>query len=128
MGGLSEIVTLTPVQFWGLIVLFLPGFISLKLHRFIQRHDGTTAEALIDVVGFSLLNALVMAWPIYVVSTHLASAAPDWTTIVLDAFWVCVVGPTLWPGLFQIVKRYALRGDWLLGEQKRAFDAFFSSP
>ncbi|WP_293898655.1 hypothetical protein [Phenylobacterium sp.] len=59
MNDLAKIATLTPVQFWAIIVLFLAGFISLKLYRFLDRRQTTAAEALIDVVGFSLLNAFV---------------------------------------------------------------------
>ncbi|MFN3585818.1 DUF6338 family protein [Phenylobacterium sp.] len=127
MDGLSDLAALKPHQLWAVIVLFLPGFISLKLHRFIEQKQGTAAEALIDVVGFSLLNAAVLFWPIYLASIYLALPDPNYTYAIKNAFWVCVAGPVAWPIVFQLVRRFALRGGWLLGEQKSAFDAFFST-
>jgi hypothetical protein len=127
MGELTKIATLTPVQFWALIVLFLPGFLSLKLHRLLDRRSTTAAEALIDVVGFSLLNALVFAWPIYLNSQYLAERHPEWVPILGNAVLSCVIGPILWPVMMRLVQRFALRGGLLLGEQKTAFDAYFST-
>ena len=127
MDGLAKIATLTPVQFWALIALFLPGFISLKLHRFLERRPATAAEALIDVVGFSLLNAVVLFWPIYLNGALLSEAQPYWRAIVANAVWVCIVGPAAWPLILRLVERYAIRGGLLLGEQKTAFDAYFST-
>jgi hypothetical protein len=125
--GLAKIVTLTPVQFWALIALFLPGFISLKLHRFLERRPATAAEALIDVLGFSLLNAVVLFWPIYLNGTLLAEKQPYWRAIIANAALVCIVGPAAWPLVLRLVERYAIRGGLLLGEQKTAFDAYFST-
>jgi hypothetical protein len=127
MNDLAKIVTLTPVQFWALIALFLPGFISLKLHRFLERRPATAAEALIDVVGFSLLNAVVLFCPIYLNGALLADKQPYWRAIITNAVWVCIVGPAAWPLVLRLVERYAIRGGLLLGEQKTAFDAFFST-
>ncbi len=127
MDGLAKIVTLTPVEFWALIALFLPGFISLKLHRFLERRPGSAAEALIDVVGFSLLNAVVLFWPIYLNGALLADKHPCWPAIVTNAFITCIAGPIAWPLILRLVERYAIRGGLLLGEQKTAFDAYFST-
>jgi hypothetical protein len=127
VGELTKIATLTPVQFWAVIVLFLPGFISLKLHRFLERRAGSATEAIIDVVGFSLLNALVLFWPIYLNGALLADEKPYWPAIAANAGLACIVGPTIWPLLLRVVERYGLRGGWLLGEQKTAFDAYFST-
>jgi len=73
------------------------------------------------------LNALVFGWPIYVVATYLALEKPNYGVAFQNAFWVCLVGPLIWPIAFQLAKRFALRGGWLLGEQKTAFDAYFST-
>lgn len=127
MGDLTKIATLTPVQFWALIVLFLPGFLSLKLHRFLDRRATSATEALIDVVGFSLLNAFVFAWPIYLNSQYLGDRHPDWLPIIGNAVLACLIGPGLWPLLLRLLQRYGLRGGLLLGEQKTAFDAYFST-
>jgi hypothetical protein len=127
LDGLAKIVTLTPVQFWALIALFLPGFISLKLHRFLERRPSTAAEALIDVVGFSLLNAVVLSWPIYLNGILLADKQPYWRAIIANAALVCIIGPAAWPLILRLVERYAIRGGLLLGEQKTAFDAYFST-
>ena len=127
MNDLAKIATLTPVQFWAIIVLFLPGFISVKLHRFLEGRPASAAEALIDVVGFSLLNAFALWWPIYLNGQLLADAKPDLPAVIGNAFWACVVGPVIWPLALRLVQRYGLRGGWLLGEQKTAFDAYFST-
>lgn len=125
MDGLASIIALQPVQLWGLVVLFLPGFISLKLHQFIERRDPTVTEALIDVIGFSLLNALVLWWPIYIATTHLTLPRPDYGPALQNAVWICLVGPVAWPILFQIAKRFALKGGWLVGTERSAFDFAF---
>lgn len=127
MDGLSDLAALKPHQLWAVIVLFLPGFISLKLHRLIEQKQGTAAEGLIDVVGFSLLNASLLFWPIYLASRYLAEPSPDYGWAIRNALWVCIAGPIAWPVAFQLIKRFALRGGWLLGEQKTAFDAYFST-
>lgn len=125
MEGLAKIIALQPVHLWGLVVLFLPGFISLKLHQFIERRDPTVTEALIDVIGFSLLNALVLCWPIYIATTNLALPHPRYGPALQNAIWICLVGPISWPVLFQFIKRYALKGGWLVGTERSAFDFAF---
>lgn len=110
-----------------MLVAFLPGFISLKLYRFMEQRETSAGEAIIDVVGFSLLNAAALFWPIYIAATHLAISSPDYAIVIRNAFWVCFVGPIVWPVLFRLAKRFGLRGGWLLGEQKTAFDAYFST-
>lgn len=125
MDGLAKIIALQPVQLWGLVVLFLPGFISLKIHQFIERREATITETLVDVIGFSLLNALVLSWPILIATTNLTLPKPAYGIVLQNAVWICLVGPTVWPILFRIAKRYVFRGGWLVGTERSAFDFAF---
>lgn len=128
MDGITKLVALTPAEFAAVIALFLPGFVSLKIHAFLI--PGTrqgAAELLIDAVGYSLMNGAVFSWAIFIASAEISSASPNYWKVGLFALLICVVGPVLWPILLRLVQRYWIRGKLLLGEQKSAFDAYFST-
>jgi hypothetical protein len=126
--AVTGLVTLTLPQFAAVVVLFLPGFVSLKVHTFLRPGSrSAAAELLIDAIGYSLLNAGAFSWAIFAVSTQLERAKPNYWLVACLSFLVCLVGPVIWPLLMRLIQRYGFRGGWLLGEQKSAFDAYFST-
>ena len=128
MDKIATIITLSPPEFAAVVALFLPGFVSLKIHGFIRPWvQLAAAEMIIDAFGYSLLNAGVFSWAIFGASRELAEPLPDYRWVAFFAVLICLVGPVIWPILLRLVQRYVLRGGWLLGEQPTAFDAFFST-
>ena len=128
MNDLAKIVTLTPVQFWALIVLFLPGFVSLKVDRLIQPASPTAVgEMVIEAFAYSLINAGLLGWAVLRAS-ELTKTSPDYVVLAAYAALICVGGPTLWPIIFRIIQRWAAGKGWVLGQDRFAFDFAFRGP
>jgi len=127
MDKIVTVVHLTPAEFAAVIALFLPGFVSLKIHGFLQPAEKTeAAELLIDAFGFSLLNAGVFSWAIFGAGHELAKSSPNYAFVAGEAALICVVGPLLWPLLFRAVQSFGLLGG-LQVRLPSAFDTFFST-
>jgi hypothetical protein len=127
VGDLAKLVALTLPQFAAAIALFLPGFVSLKVDRLIQPGKSASASELaVDALAYSLLNAALLGWAIWLAAANLNSSSPNYALLWGYGVLVCVVGPTLWPFLFRAVQRFGARRRWLLGPHRFAWDNFFT--
>jgi hypothetical protein len=107
----SEIAALTLPQFAAAIALFLPGFVSLKVDRLIQPGKPANASELaVDALAYSLLNAALLGWAVWLAAANLNSSSPNYTLLWGYGILVCVAGPTLWPFLFRTAQRFGARG------------------
>lgn len=123
----TDLISLTPAQFAAVIALFLPGFISLRIDRLIHpNRDRAASESLIEILGYSLLNAGVFSWAILLASDALTANQPRYVQLAGLALLICIIGPVLWPLMFRgVQKRLALRG-WVMSPHPSAWDDFFS--
>jgi len=127
MPDIDKIVALTLPQFAALVALFLPGFVSLKVDRLIQpgkQHTG--ADFIVDALAYSLLNAAVFGWAIWLASQELQSQATNYPLVWALGVLVCVVGPAAWPPLFRAIQRFGSSLGWLLAPHRVAWDKYFS--
>ena len=127
MPNATDLISLNPAQFAAVIALFLPGFISLRIDRLIHpNRNRPAADSLIEILGYSLLNAGVFSWAILLGGDALAAEPPRYGQLVWLALLVCIVGPTAWPLIFRsIQKRLALR-QLIMSPHASAWDDFFS--
>lgn len=128
MDSAITLAELSAAEFAAVVALFLPGFVSLRLDRLIHPgREASTADSIIDILGYSLLNAGVFSWAILMVAADLRSAEPDYLRLVLPlGVLVCVVGPSAWPVLFRLLQRAAARRGWIMSPHRTAWDDFFS--
>jgi hypothetical protein len=123
----TKLIEVTPAEFAAIVALFLPGFVSLRVDRLIHpQRDGGAGQNIIEIVGYSLLNAGLLSWAILRASELLFAPEPDYRSIALYALLVCLVGPSLWPILFRLAQRWAARVGWIVGPYRAAWDAYFS--
>src|ERR1700712_716516 len=79
------------------IILFLPGFISVKIHRLLiadEKYDFT--KNLFEIIGYSLINFVLFSWLIYI------NVVYKWSSVFLFGFYlslfiILIVGPVIWP-------------------------------
>lgn len=123
----TELISLTPAQFAAVIALFLPGFISLRVDRLIHpNRERLASDSLIEILGYSLLNAGVFSWAILLAANALTSDPPRYAQLAALALLICVGGPVIWPLLFRgLQKRLALHG-LVMSPHSNAWDDFFS--
>lgn len=127
MDAAIGLVALTAAQFAGVVALFLPGFVSLKVDRLIHPSRITAAaDQIVEIVGYSILNAGVFGWLIVVVAEQLRREAPNYLLIAPLASIICVVGPIAWPFLFRLLQRIGVQRGWLIGAHRFAWDNVFS--
>lgn len=123
----TKLSELTVAEFAAVIALFLPGFVSLRVDRLIHpQRDAGVGQNLVEIVGYSLLNAGVLIWFVFAASLELAKAPiPPWP-LAAYTLVLCLVGPTSWPVLFRLGQGWLARRRWILAPHRTAWDDFFS--
>lgn len=108
------------------IVLFLPGFISIKIHRLLiadEKYD--FSKNLFEIIGYSLINFILLSWLI------LLNVYNDWLWTLsiwffLSAIITLIIAPIFWPILFNKL----LKSKWIkphtISNFKSAWDFQFN--
>jgi len=123
----TDLISLSPAQFAAVIALFLPGFVSLRVDRLLHPRRGNgAADDVLDIFGYSLLNAGLLSWAGLLAAQRLTAAEPDYVVLGLLAVLICVVGPALWPILFRLCQKWAAKQGWIMSPHRTAWDDFFS--
>lgn len=123
----TKLIEVTPAEFAAIVALFLPGFVSLRVDRLIHpQRDGGVGQNIIEIVGYSLLNAGLLSWAILQASKALAATPSNYGPLALYALLVCLIGPVLWPIAFRLAQRWAARRRWIVGPYRTAWDDYFS--
>lgn len=126
MENVRDLVSLDPIQFATVIVLLLPGFVSLKIDKILTPGTNQDPAALVmEVFFYSLINAAILAMPIFWVAQEITKLSPNYWVIWIGGLVICVLGPALWPYLFRRFQRQAASQGWVLGYHKQAWDEFF---
>lgn len=127
MPSAVDLIGLEPWQFAAVIALFLPGFVSLKVDRLIHpNRERRAAESLIEILGYSLLNAGILGWAILLAAKVLAAARPEYIALSGLALLVCVAGPVAWPLAFRAIQRFLASRGLVMSPHRTAWDDFFS--
>ena len=110
-----------------LTVFFVPGFIYLKAYRlFIAETKTDFSKDLYEAIGFSFLNAMFFAYPIYLVhKMNLIDTFPFLYFLVL--LFIVVIAPLLVAYLFSIISKKKWFGRFMINPTKSAWDSFFSN-
>ncbi|MCO5937224.1 DUF6338 family protein [Mucilaginibacter sp. RB4R14] len=108
------------------IVLFLPGFISVKIHRLLvadEKYDFT--KNLFEIVGYSLMNFILFSWLLFINFKY------SWhqifpTGFFLSIFVVFIVGPFFWPLILNRILRSEIIKPYVISSSKSAWDFHFT--
>jgi hypothetical protein len=122
-----RLVALNAAQFAAVVALFLPGFVSLKIDGLI--HPGralSASERVIEIIGYSLLNAGVFSWLILLVAFDLQDSVPSYLLLVPSGFLICVLGPTAWPVIFRAFQSFLAKRGVVVGPHRFAWDNVFA--
>jgi len=104
----------------------VPGYIYLKSYRlFIAEIKTDFSKDLYEAIGFSFLNAIVFAYPLYCIhETNLILSNPFWYFLILA--FIIVIAPLLWALLFHLVSKKKWFSKFMISPTKSAWDSFFS--
>ena len=109
-----------------LIAAFVvPGAISVFVYGLIQPgQDRTLKEIYLETIVVSILNFIVLFWPIYyAISPNqiLSNPAQTWIILIL----CLVIAPTIWPILLHYALEKLNRYGLVITGSKTAWDDFF---
>jgi hypothetical protein len=108
------------------VILFLPGFISVKIHRLLvadEKYDFT--KNLFEIIGYSLINFILFSWLLFI------DAYFTWFInfpigFYFSFFIIFIVGPIIWPLLFNKILNYKKIKPYVIGNSKSAWDFHFT--
>jgi len=109
-----------------LTFFFVPGFVYLKAYRlFIAESRTDFSKDLYEAIGFSFLNALIFAYPLYLIHTDkFLDRHPFWYFLIM--FSVVIIAPIIYAMIFSIISKRKWFSKFLINPTKSAWDSFFS--
>jgi hypothetical protein len=109
-----------------LTIFFVPGFVYLKAYRLFFAEIRTDfSKDLYEAIGFSFLNALIFAYPLYFI--HLdkfIDKHTGWYFLIM--FLVIIIAPIIYAMVFYKITKFKWYSKFLINPTKRAWDSFFS--
>lgn len=108
------------------IVLFLPGFISVKIYnQLVANEKYDFSKNLLEIVGISLFNLIFNSWLI------LINIEFDWIyessfVFYISCLWIFLVAPTLYPFLVKFLLEHKDVKKYFISNLKQPWDYHFS--
>ena len=108
------------------IIIFLPGFLSVKIHRLITAEEKYDfSKNLFEIVGFSLVNFLLFSWLIAL------NILFTWFINFAFGFYfsgviILIIGPLLWPILLDKILKNNYVKPYVISSSKSAWDFVFT--
>jgi hypothetical protein len=108
------------------VILFLPGFISVKIHRLLiadEKYDFT--KNLFEIIGYSLINFVLFSWLLFILAYF------TWFVnfpigFYFSIFVIFIIGPIIWP----LALNKILKSEWIkshvVSSSKSAWDFHFT--
>lgn len=109
-----------------LTIFFVPGFVYLKTYRLLIADIKTDfSKDLYEAIGYSFLNSLVFAYPLYLIndSDFISNHAFCYYLILLS---IVVLVPISFVFLYHYITKKKLFNKHLINPTKTAWDSFFS--
>jgi hypothetical protein len=109
-----------------LTIFFVPGFVYLKAYRlFIAETRTDFSKDLYEAIGFSFLNALIFAYPLFLIHTDkFLEKHPFWYFSIM--FSIVIIAPIIYAMIFNIISKRKWFSKFLINPTKSAWDSFFS--
>ena len=109
------------------VVLFVPGFISIKVYELIVATEKRDfSKSIAEAVAYSALNFAVLWWPLSLISSpNYYEQHPSLYILIL--FSVFLIFPALWPVLFYRLSKLAIFKKHLLSPISQPWDHVFSN-
>jgi len=108
------------------IIIFLPGFLSVKIHRLLiadEKYDFT--KNLFEIVGYSLINFVLWSWLIAINKCyHWETSFP--VGYYISIFIILIVGPLIWPFLLNEILEIKSIKRHVISSSKSAWDFYFT--
>jgi len=108
------------------VILFLPGFISVKIHNLLvadENYDFT--KNLFEIIGYSLLNFVLCSWLLFI------NAYYSWFVnfpfgFYTSIFLIFIIAPIFWPLLVEKILHSKKIKPHVISNSKSAWDFYFS--
>ena len=108
------------------VILFLPGFISVKIYHLLvadEKYDFT--KNLFEIIGFSLVNFILFSWLLFI------NAYYTWFVNFPFGFYfslilIFIIGPIGWPIVLSKVLNSKKIKPHIIGDSKSAWDFHFT--
>ena len=106
------------------LILFIPGFVSLKIFNLLVAVNKVNfSESLFEVVGYSVLNFIILLWPIvFIHKNEFYESHAFWYYIAL--VFICILFPVFWGVLFAYISK-SKRFKFFVSPVRSAWDSFF---
>ena len=108
------------------LAFVLPGFISMKTYALVTpvAKPVTLKDGLLEAIAFSLVNIVLMFWPLYwLMEPRVIELEPLTTYATLIA--VLLIAPVAWPLLLLALRSKLSKRGWWLSTSPTAWDHFF---
>lgn len=107
-------------------VLFLPGFISIKVYDLLianERRD--FSKSLFEVIAYSTLNFALLSWLIWpLLTANVYTLHPVW--LGLAALFILLIFPAIWPVLYIKLIQSRWLAQYIVDPVRRPWDWFFN--
>jgi Family of unknown function (DUF6338) len=108
------------------VIVFLPGFLSVKIHRLLiadEKYDFT--KNLFEIIGYSLINFVLFSWLIAL--NEYNNWGKDFpTAYYISAFIILIAGPLIWPLLLNKLLESKRIKPHVISSSKSAWDFIFT--
>lgn len=113
-------------KFIVFLVLFLPGFISIKIYDLLIANEPRDfSKSLLEVIAYSTLNFSALSWLIWpLLALHVYGTHPFW--FGLACLLILLVFPAIWPIFYIKLVKSKWLSQYVIDPVKRPWDWFFN--
>jgi hypothetical protein len=108
------------------VILFLPGFISVKIHRLLiadEKYDFT--KNLFEIIGYSLINFILFSW-LFFINAYFTWFINFPLGFYFSCFLIFICGPLCWPVLLNKILEGRKIKPYVVSNSKSAWDFYFT--
>lgn len=113
-------------KFIAFALLFLPGFVSIKIYDLVIANEPRDfSKSLLEVIAYSTINLAALSWLIWpLLAFHIYITHP--VLFGLAALLILLIFPALWPMLYIKITKSKWLASHLVGPIRRPWDWFFN--
>lgn len=107
------------------IVLFLPGFISVKIyHQLVANEKYDFSKNLLEIVGISLFNLMFNSWLI-LINIEFGWIYQSSILFYISCLWIFIVAPSVYPFLVKELLEHKTIKRHFISNSKQPWDYHF---
>ena len=114
-------------QLMLIIMLFFPGFVSIKTYSlFVATEQKDFTRDIFEVIAYSIINFALLSWLIYpIISNNLAQS--NIALFSISLLFIFLICPALWPYVFYKIRKCEHINKYIFEPEKLPWDYVFSS-